>query len=486
MPDNLKQRAVRGVLWFGISRVVVQLITWVVTLAVARILSPSDYGLFGMTLIYTGLIDYFNDMGLGAAIIRCKDLTEEQLSSLFWFTNVVGLFFFGLAIATAPLAAKFFQQPLLIPLICVVSVNFIITSLQQVPWNLLTRAIDFKKRSIAETAGNLFGGLVTIVLAYRDYGVWALAWGFLTRSIIVTAAVFILARWLPQLCFNWAKLRPLVNFAAAMTAGRIVYYLHSASPIFIIGKFLGEKVLGYYSLASRLSWDAGDRVLSVIIQVAFPVFSEIQDDLQRLKAVFLQSAGMVCALIYPFYGGLIVLGDDAIPLLLGQKWTPIIVPFKFLAGAGFFWTLHAMMGPLVLAKNRPKAALSFNLLCLGILPASFYVGSKFGLLGVCVAWVSVYPMLVLFWVSKGISMIHCTSREFWKALRPSVMGTVSMLIATSFLIKAMATLPPILRMFMVISVGATVYIVVFSLLFPRPLKDLIKLLRSPRSYPSVA
>ena len=155
MKDDLKQRAVRGGLWFGGSRWAIQGLTWIATIFVARILSPADYGLFGFAVLVTGLIDLINELGLGAAIVQRRDLTDEALETVFWFSMACSVVVYGFVWLVAPWIAAFFGQPQLVPVLRVITLTFPIGSLRIIPWNLLTKRVDFKHRSLAEVAGEI-------------------------------------------------------------------------------------------------------------------------------------------------------------------------------------------------------------------------------------------------------------------------------------------------------------------------------------------
>lgn len=478
---SLRQRAVRGIWWHGGSRAVTQVVSWTITVAVARMLSPSDYGLLGMALLYIGLIEFLNEMGLGTAIVQCKDITTEQLHSLFWFSNAVGLFFFGLTLTLAPLVAKFFNQPLLTHLLWLVGLIHVITSLQQVPWNLLTRDVDFKRRAVSETSGSLIAGVITVVLAWQGWGVWALAWGLLSRNIITMLMAFLQTGWRPEFMFNWVTLKPLLRFSMTVITGRAVYYAHSNSPVLIIGKWLGDQALGYYTLSVRLTTEISERVLAVINQVSFPVYSRIQDQSERLKQSYLTSVEVVCACVFPLLGGLILVADDAIPLLLGSKWVPMIGPFKFLAVSGWFGTLFSLSGPAALAKSGPRPSLRINLLLLAVLPASFLLGAKQGLVGLCWVWVTVYPALVMFWISRHKRLIGYQWSEFWNALRPAVAGTVVMMMAVVGIRVSFLSGAGLLSSLVVtVVLGTLVYAATFFCFFAGPVGELVAVFMPPK------
>ena len=169
--SSLKDQAVRGVVWYGGSRAVIQLLSWVLTIAVARVLVPEDYGLFGMCSVYTGLVDFLNELGFGAAIVQRKEVSEDDLHTLFWFGVAVSLLIYGLTYLAAPLVAAFYRHDRVTEVLRVMGLVFIFTNLRLVPWNLLTRAVDFKRRSIVEVVSNMLGVVSTFLLARTGWGV---------------------------------------------------------------------------------------------------------------------------------------------------------------------------------------------------------------------------------------------------------------------------------------------------------------------------
>jgi O-antigen/teichoic acid export membrane protein len=484
MSNSLRHRAVQGFWWHGGSRAVTQGVSWIITLAVARMLTPADYGLMGMALLYIGLIEFLNDMGLGTAIVQCKDISREQLHSLFWFSIAVGLFYFGLTLTLAPLVAMFFHQPALTHLLWFVGLIHVISSLQQVPWNILTRDVDFKRRAIGEASGSLISGVITVVLAWRGWGVWALAWGLLSRNLITMIMVFLQTGWRPELIFNWVSLKPLLRFSLTLISGRLAYFAHSSSPSLIIGKWFGDQALGFYSLSVRLTTEIGERVLAVVNQVSFPVYSRMQGQSQRLKQSYLTSVEVVCACVFPLLGGLILVADDAIPLLLGPKWVPMIGPFKFLAASGWFGALFSLSGPAVLAKSGPRPSLYINMLLLAVLPASFYIGAKHGLAGLCWVWVTLYPVLVLGWIFWHKRIIGYQWSEYWNALRPAVVGTIVMMAAVAGIRVVFLTgIGPLPSLAVTVVLGALVYAAAFFSLLARPFGELVEIVMPSKDTP---
>jgi teichuronic acid exporter len=474
----LKEKAVRGVVWYGGSRVVIQLLSWVLTIAVARVLVPQDYGLFGMCSVYTGLVDFLNELGFGAAIVQRKEVSDDDLHTLFWFGVVVSLVIYGLTYLVAPLVAVFYRHEQVTPVLRVLGLVFILTNLRLVPWNLLTRAVDFKRRSILEVIGNMLGVVSTFLLARAGWGVWSLVLGVLIREAVLCVLVFAQSHWRPQFRFAWINLRELSSFSLNLSAARVTWYLYDNSDRLIIGRYLGDQTLGYYTLATRLTTELSGRVLSIINQVAFSVYSRLQDDHERLKSYFLRSIQLACLVIVPVLAGLSLVSWDVIPLLLKPKWTPMIPALNIMCWAAMIMMINSLSGPLLLAKGKTGLLLKFNLLNLAVMPAAFYFAARFGLQAICLAWLLVFPVLALVWIAAVKRCVVFHWSELGESLRPAFVSTAVMVLAV-FLpqITILKNLGPVLRTTIEMIVGVGSYVACLLLLFPKPLQNVLQFVR---------
>lgn len=487
--DTLKHRALTGAFWFGGSRVIIQLVSWMVTIVVARLISPADYGLLGMALMYVGFVEFLNELGLGAAIVQFKEISAEDLDSIFWFGLGTSTSLYLLTLAAAPWVAQFFHQPALIHLLWVTGVSFVISGLRIVPWNLLTRDVDFKRRSIAESLGRLTGAGVTLSLAYLGWGVWALALGFLLPNIVMTAQVYAQSKWRPRLHFCPASLRRCLGFSASVAGARMAWYLEDNSDQFIVGKLLGSQSLGFYVLAQRFGTEMSGRILSILVQVAFPVYSRIQDETERFKKLFLMSAELSSVLLFPVAVGLFLVADDVIPWLLTAKWTPMILPFKILCWAVIPKTIHSLTGPPVLAKGGAALTFHFHVVSLVLLSISYLLGAHyFGLPGVCWVSLTVYPLLVMYWLVCSRKLIGYEWHELGLALRPTALGCATM-FSIVYLLKGFALdsiqMPPLVRVGITVLTGGATYFGSVILTSPGTLRRAREALRCSPS-PAIA
>jgi teichuronic acid exporter len=470
----LKDKAVHGVIWYGGSRAVIQLLSWVLTIAVARVLVPEDYGLFGMCSVYTGLVDFLNELGFGAAIVQRKEVSEDDLHTLFWFGVAVSLLIYGLTYLAAPLVAAFYRHEQVTVVLRVLGLVFILTNLRLVPWNLLTREVDFKRRSILEVIGNMLGVVSTFLLARAGWGVWSLVWGVLIREGVLCVLVFAQSHWRPRLRFAWASLHELSSFSLNLSAARIAWYLYDNSDRLIIGRYLGDQTLGYYTLAMRLTTELSGRVLSIINQVAFPVYSRLQDDQERLKSYFLMSVQLACLIIVPVLAGLSLVSADVIPLLLKPKWAPMIPSLNIMCWAAMAMMINSLSAPLVLAKGKTALLLRFNLLNLAVMPAAFYLATRFGLEAICLTWLLVFPVLALLWI---MAVKHCVVfqwTELGQSLRPAFVSTAVLVLAVLLpQVTILRNLGPVLRTTIEVILGSASYLGCLLVFYPEPLQQVL-------------
>ena len=462
MSDNLKQRAVSGAIWYGGSRFAIQGITWAITILVARILTPSDYGLMGFAFLVTGMADLISELGVGAAIIQRQDLDEEDLSVIFWFSLALSFFIYLIVWLAAPFVATFFKQQALVSLLRVVMLSFLINSLRIIPWNLLTKRMKFKHRSLIEVIANITGAFLTLGMAYAGFGVWSLAWGILIRQAMLTIGCQILLPWWPQWRFTWTSLRKVMSFGLTTSAGRVAWYAYSNADFLVVGKLLGQQLLGLYTMVWQLTMLPVDRISAIVNQVAYPTYAQLQNQPERFTRYFLKLTKLTSLITFPILAGLCLVADLAIPLLLTDRWSAIVAPIRIMTCIGMFSSVSVLIGSAVSAKGRPDLALKYNLVCLGVMPVGFVFGSQFGIMGVCWAWLILHPILTASWYVTTRKLLGYEWLALFNALKPALYCTLMMSVAVLG-IKAItqSVQTTVAKLTVVIATGAISYTFVF-------------------------
>jgi O-antigen/teichoic acid export membrane protein len=233
----LKGKVINSVAWLFGTRYIAQGISWVITILVARILSPNDYGLMGMAMIYIGLIDFINEFGVGSALIQKEELRGDEIDSSFWLILSLGGLIFLASFYFATVIADFFKNERLVLIIRILGVGFIINGIKIVPYNLMTRDLAFEKRSKAELISNISAAIITFLCALRGFGVWSLVIGHLSLHAILAGMVYMVFPWRPKLSFGFGKVSNILKFGTTVTGSRLLWYCYSRADRLCIRPF---------------------------------------------------------------------------------------------------------------------------------------------------------------------------------------------------------------------------------------------------------
>ncbi|MBI5235116.1 MAG: MOP flippase family protein [Deltaproteobacteria bacterium] len=433
-PAGLRRKVVSAVFWVGATKLLGQIISWVITVWVARLLSPDDYGLMGMCFIVIGFVTLFNEFGLGSAIIHNKSLGKEDLSSIYWLVILINAALYAAAWLAAPLMAVWFNEPGLTALLRLIALSLIINALGLAHVNMLAKELQFKRTSIAEFAGNLAGGIATLAFALYGYGVWSLVYGNLALATVKNVAFFICLPWLPGLHMNVFRIKAMLNFGSKVAAARLLWYIYSNADFLIAGKLLGKTLLGFYSIAFQFASIPLDKIVSMLTQIAYPGFCEVQHDNVLMRRYFLKTIRLVAFVTFPLFLGIFVVADDAVRVFLTEKWAPVILPLQILCVVSTLRAINAMNAPLVVAKGRPGLSMLNNLIFALVLPIAFYIGSFYGLEGFSYSWLIVFPIIFLISASISIATIELSMIEYLKTLNHPLFATVFM-VTTVMVVK---------------------------------------------------
>lgn len=425
---NLKDKTIRAFLWMSSVKVISQGFSWIVTILLARLLLPDDFGLLAIAWIFVGFMVLVNEMGIGSAIIQRKETDDDALYSIFWVSIIFGICFYLIVFFLAPTFSRFFDNENLTNVLRVLAFIFVIGSFQIVPSSLLTKELEFKKRSIAEFSGVFSGGTLSIVLALSGYGVWSLVYGPILRYLVFTILFFCFSQWRPKPVFMFKKVKGLLSFGLYVAGSRVLKFFYSNADSMIIGKILGNKFLGYYTMAFNLSGIPVEKITAIINQVSYPVFSKLQDDREKLQSYFLKITRFVSLITFPSMVGIFLVSESLIKVVLTPKWLPILFPLMILCFVALLKSIVQIIPMLLYAKGKPNLVLRFNLSSFVILPISFFVGIKYGVNGVACALAIVYPFLALFLLKMGLKEVGVPFSQYLKNLFPSIFASAFMFV----------------------------------------------------------
>jgi O-antigen/teichoic acid export membrane protein len=477
----------RGLGWKVATQVVLQGSRAIVSVALARLLLPEEFGLAMMAVVVSTLALIFSDMALGAALIQRKELTQADRSTVFWLSVIVGsVFTAACALLAGPLAALY-DEPRVESLFVLISPVFVLTALGSTHTTLLTREMDFKSLEIRMMLGTLAGAAVGVTAAAMGVGSEAIIIQYLITAATSTVLVWVTLRWRPSLIFSTATLRSLGGYSARVFGSRVLFYVSRNADSLLIGRFLGPAALGAYTVAYNVMLVPFSKLAGPIQEVMFPAMARIQDDRRRIGSIWLRVNHIVAAFALPGMLGLIVIAPEFVSVVLGDRWQAAVTPIQILAWVGVLQSLVRLNGSVQQACDRTDVMFRWSLLIASANLVAFAVGVSWGIVGVAVAYALTNTLLqpVNVWLTGRIVGISLAT--FCRNLAGTVRATAVMLAAIVPLRQLLVAedVADSLRLAAVVVVGGAVYALAAALL-DRPLLDELRSLRRGRAPRAVA
>ena len=433
LDTDLKQKVLSGLRWRAGLRFLGQLITWSITIFVMRLLSPQDYGLMEMAGVLIAFLTMVNELGLGAVLIQRRDIDECIMRQIFGLLLIINSGLFFLSLLAAPLAADFFKEQRLIPVIRLLSVQFVMASFVIIPQSLIDREMLFKKKSIVELVSAIAGSLATLPLALSGWGVWSLVWGTLTLNLFRTVGLNLVRPYLKLPHFSFKGIGQAISFGGYVTIARILRFFYSQTDIIIVGKFLGRQLLGFYSVALTLASLPMEKISGIINQVAFPAFASIQTDTQKVASHFLKSVRIMSLLAFPVLWGISSIAPEFVNLLLGKKWSIAVVPLQILSLVIPIRMVSNLMSPPLLGLGRADTNFLNVITASLALPVGFLVGCHWGIIGVSIAWSTIFPIVFISNLSRTARVLKITVGDVIREMVSPVVAASAMYISVSII-----------------------------------------------------
>lgn len=401
--DSLKQRTLHGLGWSGLAQVLRQILQFIISILLARLLAPSDFGLLAMILVFTGFASTISDLGLSTALIQKRDIQPRHESTIFCLQLACGAFLALLLSAAAPLIASFYQVHRLAGICLAIAPTFLLNAFGSVPLALLQRKMAFRSIAAIEITSLLGSGAAAVIAALNGWGIWSLVLQALLASLITSALSWQQSRWRPELAFTPAAWRELRRFSSALTGFNIVNYWIRNLDNLIIGKFIGTYALGLYSRAYSMMLFPIRQVGDIVSRVMLPAMSSIQDQTERFRDIYLRATRVIALITFPFMIGMAVLADLIIVILFGPAWSGAISILRILSLVGLLQSIGTTLGWIYTARGRTDIMFFFSLGAGSVYAAAFLIGLRWGVLGVAGAYAASFLLLVWYpsWTFAG-------------------------------------------------------------------------------------
>lgn len=463
---DVKKTMTSGATWVMANQLVTQVLFVISNVILSRILSPREYGLVGMALVWVGFANIFRDFGMGAAVIQKKEITTNELSTAFWVNMGIGFLICLTLILASPYIAAFYHEAQVEQLIWVISVQFLLISLSMIQISLLEKHFQFKRAFFIKTSSQLVGTIVAIILALTGWGVWAIVMQNLTTSFLQFVILWTRASWYPAFVFEYKAFKSLSKFGVFWLGSNLVNYWSRNIDNILIGRFLGSVPLGNYSRAYNIMFLPMNQVVVTLARVFFPTFASIQQDIEMMKQLYLKSVHVIAFAIIPAMLGLWVSADNFILTVFGSKWVDAIPLFQILGILGAVQAVVAPVNNIFLAKGNSniqfKLALFSGLLYSAGIIIGLFTGGVLGVsIGYLIAGVLASASIVVYSCKK----IGMPLKTWWKNIEQIVLTSLLMAFTVWLLSNLFPdSLPAFVKFPLQVIVGATFYLLAAHLL----------------------
>jgi len=425
--SDLSRKSIQGGFWVFSLQGISRLFQFVRTLILANLLSPNDFGLFGVAVLSLSFLDVMSQTGLKSAVIQKKENPIPYLDTVWTVSIIRGVVITGILFLLAPIAAEFFATPDAVPLIRVIGLSFVLASFRNTGVLTFVKDMQFRKFCSFQITGIAAEILVSLIAAFVLRNAWALVFGMLALSTVTTIASFLFHDYRPRLSLDMEKARELFTFGKWILGSGIMYFIAMHLDDVLVGYVLGAASLGLYQLAFRISSMPATEITNVAYQVVFPAFAKIQDQPVRLRAAYFRTLQFIIAGVMPMTAGIICLAPEFIRIVLGEPWIPMTPAVQLLAVAGMLRAVSKTGSALFASSGVPRYQFYLQLVRNGILLIVVYpLILYWGLSGAAWAVVLATASMGLAWLVFTSRVISAPWKEYIRVVFPPLISSAVM------------------------------------------------------------
>jgi len=462
----LSHLVVKSGFWVFGSRVIERSFYITRLIILARILDPHDFGLLGIAMVTMLTLENFSQTGFQAALIQKKENIEEYLNSAWTVGIIRGSILLIILYFVAPYVAIFFKIPQAEPIIRVIGFSILLQAFTNIGIIYFQKELEFNKQFIYQISGTLIDFVVAVSAALLLRSVWALVFGLLAGNATRLVVSYFIHPYRPRLSSDFGKAKELFGFGKWLLGSSILVFLITQGDDFFVGKLLGATMLGFYQMAYKISNTPTTEITHAISQITFPTYSKLQENISKLREVYLKTLQLTTLLSFPLAGLIFILAPDFTKIFLGEKWMPMVPVMQVLVLFGIIRSIAATVGPLFQGLGKPQfnTKLQFaQLILLSILIYPFYV--RWGLLGVSFAVVLAALIANLGSVYLIVKITRCEIHNFIRVLTIPLISVAIMVLSISILKSHYHYVSRILLFFLYAVIGIWIYSFITYLFF---------------------
>jgi teichuronic acid exporter len=454
---NLDAKFAGGLAWTAGAKWATQLLTWASVLAVARLLSQADVGIGEIAGMFVGITNVLAEFGIGTAVLHMPELDRRTLGQLHLFSMLLCTGIFGVSVLLAPALAWFFRSNHVL-FFAVTCAGFLITGVQAVPFGLLQRDMDYRRLALLEALSVTVSAVVTVATAWYGWGFWALLAGP-SAGKISSAALLCYWKQVPFAWPRWNDIRKPVEMGRHVAIGRVAAAAYGMADGVVIGRTMGEAVLGTYRMAMNLASAPAEKISSLIMRTATPLFANVMDDLALARRYYLIIGEVLSLSVIPLMVGLAMVAPQAVSLILSPKWVAAAGPLRWLGLFMIMRVLGTLAEQVLVSRLLTRFTMRMSILNFAIMPLAFIVAARWkGPSGVAAAWLVLSPVTIMPLLIILMRSINLSYREYALSLIPALAGSAVMCLALLGLNGRLpGSWPLAIRLAVQISVGGAVY-----------------------------
>lgn len=420
--------ALRGAKWVALGMGAQKVVQFLVIICLARLLTPDDFGLLAIASLVLALVLRIRQLGLHSALVRCRENIEQAATASLLLNMGLSAVMYVAVVSASSLIAQFFSDPRAGAVIRIMSLQILLGGMVAVPRALTVRALAFRRQAFITLVESVVTGVVSVALALRGFGVWALVYGMLTGSACSVLLWWVCNPWRPTAKLDWAVARELVRFGVGLWSASNLSYLIEITGKVAVGKFLGVVPLGLYEFADRVIRLPVRNVIEAGSRIALPAFCRERQDVSRIRRWYIAKLGYLCLLTAPGAGALIVLADQLVPVVFGPRWLPtvplvrVLAPTIFLSPLMHTWYVYVSSG-------RADLLMRFTIVRFAITVPVLLFAARISVFAVCAAEAAMIALFtpINLWIVKRL--IGFSSRDLWRALLRPMPATLAAVAA---------------------------------------------------------
>ncbi len=433
--SSLKAQGTKAFIWDFMGKMANHGMGFIVSIFLARLLEPSDFGLIAMVMVIIGIATVFTDVGLGGALIQRRRVRPIHYSSVFYFNIIVGVLLTLITYFSATWISEFYNNEQLIPIVQVMSLSFILGALSSVQTTRLRKELNYALLTKISLISSFISGAVGISMAFWGAGIWSLVAQILTMGIMYNILIWIVGRWRPSPIFSWKALTQLWGFGFRMFLSGVLDATFRRIDFLIIGKLFLPATLGYFQQAKSLNSMIVHYSSGSLMAVLFPVLSKIQNDLPRFQNIVIKTLGIISFVTFMLLGGFYLVSEELIVLLFGEKWLPSVEYFKIIVLGGYSYPVSALLVNVLSSRGNSKAFLRLEIYKKMIASVSFIVLYYYGIVAFLYSSVALVVLSVSVNIIFASREINLPFFKFAKLITIQASLAIISVLLTMFIVK---------------------------------------------------